>query len=341
MKIDDKLSHRARMLLFSTLELLRKEVRKSEDFSGSDWKDADDWIFGQLDFTKGELAQIYKGRNTLYYDGSAVDFEAAQKEYEDSLPSFLKGSHLEVYTFVDCLYIGDIKLFLDENKDLFCKMSDESNARRLRDHILDVKEGDAFFFGNSGAIRTASSDVYFDDITPRVYGNDGEVYSPDDVSSAFALQTKQYLLDLITPAVSKDRTIEELLSQDISREHMTENEHKAFVAYWFDEYERTGFSGDFKSPYEDLKCYNDQTFDVIGRCSEDTHDLETLPAWKIRLEHGAELDAYPEEICELERNPDLNKSNSKLSDKIQDATARSRTAQSHQHASAKEPDHSI
>lgn len=65
------LSHRAKMLLFSTLEIVRKELRGKF----SDWKDADDWLFGHLDFTKNELAQIYEGRDTLYYDGSAVDDE--------------------------------------------------------------------------------------------------------------------------------------------------------------------------------------------------------------------------------------------------------------------------
>ena len=44
----DRLSHRARMLLYSTLELLRKEIRPQF----TDWKSADDWLFAQLDFTK-------------------------------------------------------------------------------------------------------------------------------------------------------------------------------------------------------------------------------------------------------------------------------------------------
>lgn len=69
MTIDERLPHRARMLLFSTLEQLRKEIRPKF----YDWKDADDWLFSQLDFTKDELCQIYKGRDTMVYIGSAVE----------------------------------------------------------------------------------------------------------------------------------------------------------------------------------------------------------------------------------------------------------------------------
>lgn len=73
MKMDERFSPRARLLLFQTIELLRKEIQPRF----SDWKDADDWLFSELDFTKEELAQIYKGRDVMYYDGSAVDLEAA------------------------------------------------------------------------------------------------------------------------------------------------------------------------------------------------------------------------------------------------------------------------
>lgn len=73
MNIDEKLSPRSKLLLFQTLELLRKEIQPRF----ADWKDADDWLFSELDFTKDELAQIYKGRGVMYYDGSAIDMEKA------------------------------------------------------------------------------------------------------------------------------------------------------------------------------------------------------------------------------------------------------------------------
>lgn len=58
---------RTKELFFQTLELLRKEV--SRKFG--DWKDADDWLFAQLDFTRGELLEIYRGRNALVCVDSA------------------------------------------------------------------------------------------------------------------------------------------------------------------------------------------------------------------------------------------------------------------------------
>lgn len=90
MKIDEKMSPRERLLLFSTLELLRKEIGPKF----SDWKDADDWLFSQLDFTKDELRQIYEGRNVAYYDGSAIDFEAATKKRFDDLFIFDDEIHI-------------------------------------------------------------------------------------------------------------------------------------------------------------------------------------------------------------------------------------------------------
>lgn len=64
-------NRRQEELLFQTLELMRKQV---ED-KFSDWKDADDWIFSELDFRKFEIEKIYSGRDTLVYTGSAVDEE--------------------------------------------------------------------------------------------------------------------------------------------------------------------------------------------------------------------------------------------------------------------------
>lgn len=98
-----------------------------------------------------------------------------------------------------------------------------------------------------------------------------------------------------------ERTVAELIANDIGREHMTVAEHKAFVDYWFDRYEQAGFCHVLQSPHKEMARMNGQKFEVLGRCSEDTHDLDALPAWRIRLEIGAEMDAYPEEICELER----------------------------------------
>lgn len=79
MKTDGHLPHRARQLLFGTLELLRKELHPKF----ADWKDADDWIFSQLDFTKDELQQIYEGRDTMVYIGSAVELPETKNKVSE------------------------------------------------------------------------------------------------------------------------------------------------------------------------------------------------------------------------------------------------------------------
>lgn len=65
--VKNKREQRLHDLLFETLELLRKEIRKKF----VDWKDADDYIFSELSFTKKELAELYDPRNTYVYDGAA------------------------------------------------------------------------------------------------------------------------------------------------------------------------------------------------------------------------------------------------------------------------------
>lgn len=54
--------------VFQTLQLLRKKIHP--DFS--DWKDADDWLFSELNFTREDLERIYAGSSELVYYGSAV-----------------------------------------------------------------------------------------------------------------------------------------------------------------------------------------------------------------------------------------------------------------------------
>lgn len=60
---------RTKELHFQTLQLLRRSVRDLF----SDWKDADDWLFSELAFTKSELSEIYEGRDEYIYTASAVD----------------------------------------------------------------------------------------------------------------------------------------------------------------------------------------------------------------------------------------------------------------------------
>jgi len=115
------------------------------------------------------------------------------------------------------------------------------------------------------------------------------------------------LLYLQEQAQGEARSVAELIQQNIPRDHMTLAEEKAFVKHWFDEYERTGFAKTFDSPYTDQKKYKGQTFEVLCRCEEDNYDLEVLPLWNIRLECGVEIEAFPEEICRLEREKGAEK----------------------------------
>lgn len=107
-------------------------------------------------------------------------------------------------------------------------------------------------------------------------------------------------------AAGQARTVEQLIEENIARDQMTEEEEKAFVEYWYDKYEETGFTETFSSPYSGYEKCQGQLFEVVGRCQvDDEHDLEALPMWRIRFGDGVETEAFPEEICVLERNVSL------------------------------------
>ena len=64
---------REQALMFETLELLRKTVTASDDFRDKDWKDADDYIFSELQFTVEDLMNLYQGKDVMLYTGSAIE----------------------------------------------------------------------------------------------------------------------------------------------------------------------------------------------------------------------------------------------------------------------------
>lgn len=55
--------------VFQALQMLRKKIQT--EFS--DWKDADDWLFSELDFTREDLERIYSGHSEMIYCGSAIE----------------------------------------------------------------------------------------------------------------------------------------------------------------------------------------------------------------------------------------------------------------------------
>lgn len=71
-----RLDNHTKELLFQTIELLRKEAQPKF----SDWKDADDWLFSELDYTKDELAQIYAGHDIQVSFDSAKDAPAQAEQ---------------------------------------------------------------------------------------------------------------------------------------------------------------------------------------------------------------------------------------------------------------------
>ena len=82
---------------------------------------------------------------------------------------------------------------------------------------------------------------------------------------------------------------------------LTEEEEREFINACYNLYEKHGFTDVFYQDTFPAPDFHGGKFEVIGRCTEETHDLETLPMWKIRfLEDGFEWEGFPEEICKDE-----------------------------------------
>lgn len=87
----------------------------------------------------------------------------------------------------------------------------------------------------------------------------------------------------------------------ISRTDMNVVTERQFVLDCFETYEHIGFAETFESPYPDYRHLTGLPFAVIRRTTEVEIDLDCLPMWRIRFENGEECDAFPEEICLVER----------------------------------------
>lgn len=82
------MTKRERYLMFQTIELLRKTASKLQDFvNASDWKNVDDWLFSELDWTAEDIDELYYGRDALVFTGSTIPgFAPAGLTYEELLP---------------------------------------------------------------------------------------------------------------------------------------------------------------------------------------------------------------------------------------------------------------
>ena len=77
-----------------TLELLRKTLTKDIS-SWSDWKSVDDYLFSELNFTSGELDEIYENRKTMIYAGSAIEgFSPTGITFNELFPYYKKKTKL-------------------------------------------------------------------------------------------------------------------------------------------------------------------------------------------------------------------------------------------------------
>lgn len=93
----------------------------------------------------------------------------------------------------------------------------------------------------------------------------------------------------------------------LSRNDLTEEQEREFVDDCYQAYEHGGFAEKIVSPYECENLRNGMRFEVLGRVPEikddpNGVDLECLPMWRLRLENGDVMYAFPEEICLDERN---------------------------------------
>lgn len=90
--------------------------------------------------------------------------------------------------------------------------------------------------------------------------------------------------------------------EGISIYSVSEERVEEFVEDLFKTFEYDGFRETFESPYITERKYNGLSFKVIRRCDKSECDVESMPMWKIKLENGVELTAFPEEICKAYDN---------------------------------------
>lgn len=97
-------------------------------------------------------------------------------------------------------------------------------------------------------------------------------------------------------------SFEELNAMHINRNRMTFDEEFPYVEDCFDTYEGLGFCDTFLTPWDENRDRNGEKFTVVRRLKMEEADLCVLPMWKIEFTDGCQIDAYPEEICTVERS---------------------------------------
>lgn len=70
------MTNKERDLVLETIDLLRETTRdfwEARGIENPDWKDIDDWIFSNLNWTKSRLIKMYKNRPVSVYIDAAID----------------------------------------------------------------------------------------------------------------------------------------------------------------------------------------------------------------------------------------------------------------------------
>jgi hypothetical protein len=80
------------------------------------------------------------------------------------------------------------------------------------------------------------------------------------------------------------------------RHDMSEEREREFITHCYRLYKQEGFSKTFWTPHEATEEHIGKTFEVLEEIWDPVFDIECLPAWRIRLEDGEEIEAFSEEI---------------------------------------------
>lgn len=143
----------------------------------------------------------YRALEVVFEDYLPVVYDLyREKKNEDLIDSLdlTRDASIDGGTlFINSWYEDDIEIFLGENGSLYCQLPDEDEPRPLKDRIEDIKEGDAFFFGEDGLIRTASDKAHqnFDEPDEPwiTYGDDGDCYFEEDIGTALGVKVREVL----------------------------------------------------------------------------------------------------------------------------------------------------
>lgn len=148
------MNQREKDLFFELIELTRKQINLPSgnvdkvDFSTSDWKDADDWLFSELSLTKDELAEIYEGRNTMVYTASAMTAEQSRQETAERIFHLIGEYYGPEHGCKDGLW------YIDTQTKVHVYRTLEALFEDWTDTLLDTYEEEGGFEEEIGTIYT-------------------------------------------------------------------------------------------------------------------------------------------------------------------------------------------